>query len=450
MGFSGNFADELDPPGTREASNDSLEVSTMTTEPHDQDEIPVTTEETSCVVVGGGPGGMVLALLLAHRRIPVTLLEAHTTFAREFRGDTIHTSILELLDELGLVDRLLQRPHVKMYGPTLPTEAGPVLVFDFRELLTTKFPFILWIPQYDFLEFLAEEAARLPSFRLVMGANVQRLVETEGVVRGVRYRTTAGWHEIRAQLTVGADGRFSRVRKLAGLRARPTSAPVELLWFRLPRMAGDPEGTGVISPRFGRRRLLLLIDRADHWQVGCFFPAGQYAALRGAGVEGMRRTILDLEPRFAENVKSLTDWQQFSLLSVASSCCRRWYRPGLLLIGDAAHTMTPAAGSGIKYAIEDSVVAANVLTKPLREGKVRIGALAEVQRRRIWPTRIIQAFGAIALGQLARALKSGRTPKLPKVVLGLCRLPLVARVLARLLAIGLWRVRWEPLEATTP
>jgi 2-polyprenyl-6-methoxyphenol hydroxylase-like FAD-dependent oxidoreductase len=401
-------------------------------------------QETRCCVVGGGPGGMMLALLLARRGVPVTLLEAHPTFDRDFRGDTIHPGLLEILDEIGLADRLHERPHVKMYGPTIPGASDQTMLFDFRRLLKTRFPYIMWMPQPIFLAFLAEEAQKFPSFRLVMGANVQRLVEEGGSVRGVRYRSADGWHEVRAMLTVGADGRFSRVRKLAGFRPIQTSAPVELLWFRLPRLLGDPPGTGIVSPRFGKGGILLMIDRADHWQMGWFFPAGTYSKLHAAGVEGMRQNIVAREPRFAENVKALTDWHQFSLLSVTSSRCRRWYKPGLLLIGDAAHTMTPAAGSGIKYAIEDAVVAANLLAEPLKAGRLRLRDLAEVQRRREWPTRFIQAVGAFGLRVLARALRSGSPQTVPRFARLFFGLPLLARVMARLLAFGLWRVHVEP------
>lgn len=396
--------------------------------------------DTTCCVVGGGPGGMMLALLLARRGVPVTVLEAHPTFDRDFRGDTIHPAILEILDEIGLADRLHALPHVKMYGPTFPTSDGPVMLFDFRRLLKTRFPYIMWMPQPIFLGFLAEEGRKHPSFRLVMGANVQNMIEENGTVRGVRYRTVDGWQEVRALLTVGADGRFSRLRKLGGFRTVQTSAPVELLWFRLPRLPGDPEGTGIVSPRFGKGSVLLMIDRADHWQVGYFFPAGTYQKLRAAGVEAMRRNIVALEPRFAQNVEHLTEWHQFSLLSVASDRCRRWYRPGLLLIGDAAHTMTPAAGSGIKYAIEDAVVAANLLATPLLNQRLRVHDLAEVQRRREWPTRVIQAFGAFGLKNLGKSLRSGRQLLLPKWVWRLSRLPFFPGLFARLLAFGFWRV----------
>lgn len=382
-----------------------------------------------------------LALLLARRGVRVTLLESHGTFERDFRGDTIHPGLLEILDEIGLADRLHEREHVKMYGPTLP--GGDQLLFDFRQLLNTRYPYIMWMQQSRFLEFLVEEARVYPSFRLVMGANVQRLVEKDGVVGGVRYRASDGWHEERAALTVGADGRFSRVRKLAGFVPIQTSSPVELLWFRLPRLPDDPPGTGVASPRFGAGQTMIMIDRADHWQVGYFFPAGNYPQLRAVGVLAMRKNIVALEPRFAANVEALTDWNQLSLLSVASSRCRRWYKPGLLLIGDAAHTMTPAAGSGIKYAIEDAVVAANLLAEPLLTGELRVRDLAQVQRRREWPTRVIQAIGAFGLRQIGNSLRSGRQQRVPRIVRTLFGVRVFAKLVARMLAFGLWRVHVE-------
>jgi 2-polyprenyl-6-methoxyphenol hydroxylase-like FAD-dependent oxidoreductase len=407
-----------------------------------------------------------LALLLARKGVPVTLLEAHQDFDRQFRGDTLHPAILEVLDQIGLGEGMHRLPHVKWYGPTFLAADGPFTPIDLRRL-KTRFPYIMLVPQERFLDFIAGEAGKYPNFRLVLGANVQRLIEEDGVVRGVRYRAADGWHEIRANLTVGADGRFSRLRHLAGLRIDTLSPPVELLWFRLPRLPSDTtefdplpvavrsgplavvEGendTAAAFVRWGPGRILLIINRVSHWQVGYIYPAGRYTEMHAAGLDKFRASIVELEPRLALHVATLTDWHQLSPLSVAFRRCRRWYRPGILLIGDAAHVMTPAAGAGIKYAIEDAVVAANVLAGPLAAGRVTLRQLAQVQRRRELPVRFIQAAGAFAqktLLPLALRFPRGEQIRLriPRLLRLLFRLPLMDVLPARLVGIGLWRVR---------
>jgi 2-polyprenyl-6-methoxyphenol hydroxylase-like FAD-dependent oxidoreductase len=433
------------------------------------DEAVLDVHDTACCVVGGGPGGLMLALLLARRGVPVTLLEAHHDFDRQFRGDTLHPAILEILDQIGLADRLHELPHVKWYGPTVFTEDGPFQLIDFRRV-RTKFPYILVMPQERFLDFLADEARKYPHLRLLTGANVQRLVEENGVVSGVRYRGDDGWHEVRAPLTVGADGRFSRVRHLAGLNPVPLSGPMELLWFRLPHLpgdarqfgtmeavcatrpfmvmkgeaGGDPDAVVAFAHVSPRKFALVAFHRIDHWQVGYIMVAGHYAPIRAAGLEAFRKSITDLEPRFAPHVEQLRDWHQLAPLSVAFSRCPRWSRPGLLLIGDAAHTMTPAAGAGIKYAVEDAVVAANLLAEPLRAGRVRLADLEGVRRRRIWPTRFIQFSGGLAQKFFWGRILRGRTRFLvPRWVRFLLQLPLVRGLPARAFAFGLWKVRLE-------
>ena len=429
--------------------------------PVTNDEV-VDIHETACCVVGAGPAGAVLALLLARRGVNVMLLEAHLNFDREFRGDTLHPAILEIMDEIGLVEKLHALPHVKVYGPVIPTARGPIRPFDLRRL-KTKFPYIMVMQQTIFLKFLTDEASKYLSFRLIMGASVQRLVEDCGHILGVRYKADDGWHEIRAALTVGADGRFSRLRHLAGFEPIPTSATLELLQFRLPHLPDEPDESkllhensdapslGVtaadfsspIFPLFGQGRIVIVQNRSDHWQLWQIIPPGDYKQIRDAGVESLRRGIVELEPRFAKHVEYLIDWQQVNLLSVASSRCRRWYKPGLLLIGDAAHTMTPAAGAGIKYAVEDAVVAANLLSEPLKAGKLEIRDLAQVQRQREWPTWFIQALSALAVKQMLRFVRSKKSPRLPLFARLLISTSLIRYVAPQIVAFGLWRVHVE-------
>jgi 2-polyprenyl-6-methoxyphenol hydroxylase-like FAD-dependent oxidoreductase len=378
-----------------------------------------------------------LALLLARKGLSVMLLEEHTNFDRDFRGDTIHPSTLQVLDEIGLADTVLALPHSELRTLTFQTTDGPITVNDFRRL-KTRFPFIAMLPQKDFLECITAEAKRSPNFRLVMGARVEELVVEGGMVRGVRYRGQDGWHEIRAVLTVGADGRFSRLRRLAGFSPIETSPPIDVVWFRVPRQPGDPiESFG----RMGNGHFFIALHRFDEWQIGYLIPKGSYQEFRAAGLEALRGAVVEMAPELGASMEGLRDWKQVSLLVVASSRLRRWYRPGLLLIGDAAHTMSPVGGVGINYAIQDAVVAANVLGKPLREGVVRPRDLAAVQRRREWPTRFIQAAQALAQKQLltttGRAQGPTRIPGWVRVALGL---PGVRTLLPRLVGIGLWPV----------
>jgi 2-polyprenyl-6-methoxyphenol hydroxylase-like FAD-dependent oxidoreductase len=396
-------------------------------------------QETTCCIAGGGPGGMMLALLLARRGVPVTLLEAHKDFDREFRGDTLHPSILEILDQIGLSEPLHQLPHNKIYGPTLQV-AGGFAPIDFRRL-KTRFPYIMLIPQTKFLEFLATEAKKYPNFRLRMVANVGELIERAGRVNGVHYQSTDGWHEVRAQLTVGADGRFSKVRHLLGFEPIKTSPPMDLIWFQLPHLPGDESSNRVLGG-FSRGRALVVFDRLDYWQLGYIFPKGQYQVVRAAGMEAFRQSVVEIEPQFTKHVETLKDWQQCLLLSVESSRCPIWYKPGVLLIGDAAHVMSPVGGVGINYAVQDALVAANVLTKPLKSGQVRVEDLAEVQQQREWPTRVIQALqSALQRRLIARVLEGKGPQKIPWFVRLYFRIPVLRDIPARILAFGVRRVR---------
>jgi len=345
-------------------------------------------QQTTCIVVGAGPAGAVLSFMLARQGIDVLLLESHIDFDRDFRGDTLHPSILEVMDELGLADRLLQLPHTEMSLVAPPTAAGSRLQFDLHDL-KTKFPYIAMMPQARFLAFITSEAQRFPSYRLVMGTRVEELIEEDGQVRGVRYRAQDGWHEVRALLVVGTDGRFSRLRKLAGFKPIASSPPMDVLWLRLSRQPDDPHG---LVGRIGRGRALICLEREDHWQIGYVIGKGTYQQVHAAGLEALRQAIAETAPDFAGRVAELADWKQVSMLSVEANRLPRWYRPGLLLLGDAAHVMSPAGGNGINYAIMDAVAAANILTAPLQAGRVTIADLARVQRRREWPTRVVQAI----------------------------------------------------------
>lgn len=394
---------------------------------------------TTCVIVGGGPGGVVLSLLLTRKGVDVTLLEAHPDFDREFRGDTLHPSVMEIMEQLGLAGRLLEIRHTEIREFTIQTADGPFTLADLSRL-RTKYSYITVMPQTKFLEFIVEEAKQYPNFRLVMGARVRELIEEDGAVRGVRYESEGGWHEVRAALTVGADGRGSRTRKLAGIEPEKTSPPMDVLWFRLPREEGDPAG---VVGRLGRGHIAVMLDRDDYWQAGYIIPKGSFPKLRQEGITDLKREFSDLIPEFAGRLEHLTDWKQVSLLSVESSRCKTWHRPGLLLIGDAAHVMSPVGGVGINFAIQDAVEAANILTGPLMQSQSRLidvdeRHLAAVQRRRELPTRVIQAAQAqVQRRVLAPALRSGEPFSPPLLLRLLTRIPVVRDIPGRLVGFGL-------------
>jgi 2-polyprenyl-6-methoxyphenol hydroxylase-like FAD-dependent oxidoreductase len=384
-------------------------------------------EQTTCCIVGGGPAGVILALLLARQGIPVVLLEAHLDFDRDFRGDTLHPSVMEVMDEIGLADRLLQLPYAKIDQFAI---GGSAPQANFKAL-KTKFPYITMMAQSAFLTFLTEEARRFPCFQLHMGARVEELIEENGQVCGVRYRAQDGWHELRAQLTVGADGRFSWIRKLAGLKAKTYAQPMDILWFRLSRKPDEPQG---VMARFARGHALICLNRGTQWQIAYIIGKGTYQQVHAAGLEVLRESIVEAAPEMAERVQELQDWKSISMLSVAADCLLRWYRPGLLLIGDAAHIMSPAGGNGINYAIMDAVATANILSEPLRHGRLSVADLARVQRRRELPTRIIQA---IVNGMQKRMLKSVLDPNTSFSLPLFLRLPLFSHFAPRVLGFGI-------------
>ncbi len=407
-------------------------------------ERPADVQETTCCVVGGGPAGVMLSLLLARAGVAVTLLEAHQDFDRDFRGDTIHASTLEVLDQIGLAKRLHELPHVK--APTFrfvsPAAAYTIAVFD---QLPTPFPYIMIMPQARFLEFLVDEARKYTTFRLIMGARAQQLLTEDGVIRGVSYRGPAGPCDVRAQLTVATDGRFSQVRKLAGLEPISQSGVMDVIWFRLPRKPDDPHEEAGLN--LGATHIAVILGRPQEWQVGYVVPKGGYQRIKTEGLPAFQQSIAASVPWLADRVGTISDWHGISVLSVEASRLDRWHRPGLLLIGDAAHVMLPIGGVGINCAIADSVEAANVLIEPLRARRVDESHLAEIQARRRRVTWIIQRFQSFMQGRIVGALESGRPfiPPLPLRVI--VKVPGLRTLPARLIGFGMRRARLERPEA---
>ena len=391
-----------------------------------------------CCIVGAGPAGAMLAFLLARQGIPVTLLEAHLDFDREFRGDTLHPSALEILDSLGLADRLLQLPHTRVQKISIQTPSGSFAPFDLSTL-RSKFNYIALMPQAAFLEFLTHEASQLPSFDLRMGVRVEDLIREHGVVRGV-ITTRGGEREtIEADLTIGCDGRNSRIRHVSGLQETmlKTSPPMDVLWFKLPRLPSD---TLSISGRIQGGHMIVTLPRTDHYQLGYVLLKGTFHELKEAGLDQFQQTVAQLRPELADRVETLQSWKDVSLLSVESTYCQTWHQPGLLLLGDAAHVMSPVGGVGINYAIQDAVVAANRLCRPLRSGQVSVADLAKVQSDRRWPTRFIQWFQ----GQVQnRIIRQALDPRVKFQVPWFLKLPILRHLPVRILAYGLKRVRVE-------
>ena len=388
-----------------------------------------------CCVIGGGPAGMMLGLLLARAGVDVLVLEKHADFLRDFRGDTIHPSTLEVIHELGLLDAFLRLPHQEVRELSGEIYGTRVTLADFTHL-DAHCRFIALMPQWDFLNFLAGEARRFPRFALRMQAEATDLIETPTGVCGVKALTPEGLLDVHADLVVGADGRHSTVRARAALETQTLGAPIDVLWFRLPRKPEDPAETGGYAQPGA---FFVMINRESYWQCGYVIPKGAFDAIRREDIGAFRARIARFAPFTADVVDTLEDWDAVKLLTVQVDRLQQWFKPGLLCIGDAAHAMSPVGGVGINLAIQDAVAAANLLAAPLRKGPAHLADLRAVQLRREWPVRVTQrAQVAVQDRVIARVLadQGDRAPKLPLVIRLLNRFAVLRRIPARLVGIG--------------
>ncbi len=397
---------------------------------------------TRCCIAGGGPAGMMLGLLLARGGIDVVVLEKHADFLRDFRGDTIHPSTLEVMHELGLLKDFLRRPHQEVR--TLGAQIGDtfVEVADFTRL-PTHCRFVALMPQWDFLNFVADHAKSYPGFRLEMEAEVTGLIEDGGRVAGVRAQTPHGGLTVRSDLVVGADGRHSTVRDKAGFEIIDLGAPMDVLWMRLTRRPGDPRQT---LGRVDAGRILVMLNREDYWQCAFVIPKGGFDEFRRRGLASFRDELARLAPYLRDRTAELDDWSDIKLLSVTVDRLRVWHRPGLLCIGDAAHAMSPIGGVGINLAIQDAVAAANILSPRLRQGVASDDDLRAVQRRREFPTRATQRAQVLIQNRvIGRVLQKSGPLRVPLAVRLLDRCSYLRRLPARLVGMGV-----RPEHVSTP
>lgn len=395
-------------------------------------------EKTGCAVVGGGPAGMMLGLLLARAGVRVTVLEKHADFFRDFRGDTVHASTIRLIDELGLGEEFRRLPQSRLRNVAFPVPGGPPVTMGNFDSLPAPYNYVALMPQWDFLNFLADAAAQEPSFSLRMSHTATALARNGGRVTGVHYRTADGADgELRADLVVATDGRHSTLRREAGLAPKEYPVPFDTWWFRLPRYASEPGEVAGIVPAFGQGEALLALNRTDYFQMGYLAPKGTDARIRAEGVGGFRRRIAALRPDLADRVDAIGSLDDLHWLDVRLDRLREWHINGLLCIGDAAHAMSPAGGVGINLAIQDAVAAADGLAAPLLRGRVSRAELAKVQRRRRMPTVVVQTAQRVMHHLLFGPIMSGKRPGAPAALLFVARrIPAIGHVMPRFIAFG--------------
>jgi 2-polyprenyl-6-methoxyphenol hydroxylase-like FAD-dependent oxidoreductase len=397
---------------------------------------------TQCCIVGGGPAGMMLGFLLARAGVGVVVLEKHADFLRDFRGDTVHPSTLDLIYELGLLDQFLKLPHRTVDRLSLQVGKRRIRLIDLTHL-PTQCKYIALMPQWDFLNFLAEHGRRYRQFDLHMRAEATDLIEEGGRIVGVRANTPDGELTIHADLVVGCDGRHSIVRDRAGLHSDDYGAPMDVLWFRITRR--DTDGADVFG-HIEAGALLVMLDRGDYWQCAYVIPKGGIDRVTANGIEAFRNRVVALSPFLADRIGELQSFDDVKLLSVMVNRLRQWWRPGLICIGDAAHAMSPIGGVGINIAVQDAVAAANCLAAPLKSGTASSGHLQAVQARRDFPARMTQKIQLTMQNRIiGPALQSTREPKPPLLFKLFDALPILRRIPARLLALGI-----QPEHVQTP
>ena len=388
---------------------------------------------TDCVIAGGGPAGMMAGLLLARAGVDVIVLEKHKDFLRDFRGDTIHPSTLELMHELGVLDKFLARPHTEVRQINVEIGKESFAAGDFTHLPTTC-KFLALMPQWDFLDFLLGEAERYDNFRLKMEAQVTDLLAKRGRIAGVLVKTPDGLIEIRAKLVLGCDGRASTVRAKSNLKSKDLGAPFDVLWLKLPFVEGDPKEP---VARFQGGDFFIMLYRGDYWQCAFVIPKGAFATMKAEGLTGFRARLRTVAGFARERVETIQSFDDVSLLTVRVDRLKRWARRGLLCIGDAAHAMSPVGGVGINLAIQDAVATANILGPVLKKRTPRLSDLAKVQRRREFPTRVVQRFQVIVQNRvLAPNLRARQTPKPPWILYLMQRWPWLKRIPARFIGMG--------------
>ena len=400
---------------------------------------------TQCCIAGGGPAGMMLGFLLARAGVHVVVLEKHADFFRDFRGDTVHPSTLELMFELGLIDEFLKLPHQKVETLSAQIGAEHVELVDFRHL-PTHCKFIALMPQWSFLDFLAEHGKRYATFDLRMQADAADLIEENGRIAGLIANTPDGVLTIRADLVVGCDGRHSTVREKSGFKSDDYGAPMDVLWFRLSHKPSDtPDTFGHIEAG----KMMIMLDRGDYWQCAYIIPKGGIERMKSEGLEAFRKQVVEMSPFLSDRVGELKTWDDVKLLSVTVDRLKKWWRPGLICIGDAAHAMSPIGGVGINMAVQDAVAAANRLAGPLRAGKVTDADLKAIEERRTLPMRFTQGLQlTIQQRVISRVLASQQQPKPPLFLKLFGVFPILRRIPARLVGLGIRPEHVQTPEAT--